>query len=97
MNKTSQTGKQQLVKERIPPKINLANQWALFISNQGVTHRSMGKELSTGTEMTLRGITKAPLQHGQQSTKAGKPGAHCTACKQINRLDSVLSGWVQSV
>lgn len=62
-----------------------------------VTYRNMDAWLLMGAEVTHRQLHyQGPPQQGWQLTKAGKLRAHCTACRQLHRLESVLSKWLWS-
>jgi hypothetical protein len=56
----------------------------------------MGEGLLTGAERTQRQLLQqSPPQHGRATThKSLEPGAHSTACRQLNRLQSVPSKWL---
>lgn len=55
----------------------------------------MGEGILTGREMTQRQLHHQSLpRYGWQLTKAGKPGAHWTACRQFIWLVSVLSRYL---
>ena len=54
----------------------------------GVTYRNVGEELITGTEILKEAH---PSMGDNQLTKAEKPEEPCTGCRQLNRLESVLS------
>lgn len=59
------------------------------VSFTGVSCRNMGVGLFMGADMTQRQLHhQVPFQPGWQSWE---PGAHCIACRQLNRLERVLS------
>ena len=82
-----------------PPQIE--KQWQTKIDTVRV---QLGKpwvllRLLTGAEMTQRQLHHySPPQHGWWVTahKSWEPGAHCTSCRQLTRLENVLSRWLWS-
>ena len=78
-----QIGRPWQNKASMPPKSNLVNHefyWGhLRECGWRVTYRNRNDSK-----------TAASPQHGD-SSKRWEPGAHCTACMQLNRLESVLS------
>lgn len=49
----------------------------------GITYRTIGERLLTGTEMTQRQLPhQSPPQH-RNSSQICEPGAHGTVCKQL--------------
>ena len=77
----------QKTKVWIPRKSYLMIKW-LFI---GVTYRNMGEGLFTSTEMTQRQLHHQRSPQRGDGSQSREPGAHCTACRQFNRLKSILS------
>lgn len=75
----------------IPPwtKVHLGEPMS-FIK---VTYRNMGEGSLIGAEMTQRQLHGQTHSSMGDSSQSWEPGAHCTACRQLSRSKSVLSGF----
>ena len=67
------------------------------ISFIGITYRSLGEGLLTGTEMTQRQLHHQAYSSMRDFSKSWEPGAHCTAWSQLSRLESVFSSCTRLV
>lgn len=60
----------------------------------GATCKSMGQGLLTGVEMTRRQLHYQGHPSMGDKYQNWEPGALCTAYRQLNRLERVLSRWL---
>lgn len=67
--------------------------WTKFLLR--LLYRSLGEWSLKEAEMTQRQLyhQSPPSMSNSSHTKSWEPGAHCTACRQLDRLKSVLSTW----
>lgn len=66
-------------------------QFGESMSFMGLTFRNMGKELHIGLELTQGQLLPLATPPWVTPYKNWEPGAHCTTCRQLNSLESVLS------